>query len=45
MKHALLPSVLAVLLLAGCQYEFPLSAEHNISIASAVLGLMGTDCG
>ena len=39
MKHALLPSVLAVLLLAGCQYEFPLSAEHNISIASAVLGL------
>ena len=39
MKHALLRSVLAVLLLAGCQYEFPLSPEHNISIASAVLGL------
>ncbi|MEC7842111.1 MAG: hypothetical protein VX911_04440 [Candidatus Latescibacterota bacterium] len=39
MKHALLHSVLAVLLLAGCQYEFPLSAEHTISIAPAVLGL------
>jgi hypothetical protein len=38
-KHALMLSVLAALLLAGCQYESPLTKEHSISVGSAVLGL------
>ena len=29
----------AALLLAGCEYESPLTKEHNIAIDSAVLGL------
>ena len=39
MKHAVMLSVLAALLLAGCIYESPLTKEHNISVDSAVLGL------
>ncbi len=39
MKHAVMLTVLTALLLAGCEYESPLTKEHNISVGSAVLGL------
>jgi len=36
-KLALLTA--AVLLITGCEYESPLTKEHNIAVDSAVLGL------
>ena len=38
MKCMMLLTV-AVLLLAGCEYESPLTKEHNIAVDSAVLGM------
>lgn len=39
MKHLMAFLSVAVLLLAGCEYESPLTKEHSIAIDSAVLGL------
>ena len=39
MKHIAVLTLLAALLVAGCHYEAPLSAEDDIPIDSAVLGL------
>ena len=39
MKNLMAFSTAAVLLLAGCEYESPLTTEHSIAIDSAVLGL------
>ncbi len=39
MKCMMALLTVAALLLAGCEYESPLTKEHNIAIDSAVLGL------
>ena len=39
MKCLQIPFVMTVLFLAGCEYEFPLTKEHTISIDASVLGL------
>lgn len=39
MKCKLALLTVAVLLITGCEYESPLTKEHNIAVDSAVLGL------
>ena len=39
MKATAIPTITAVLFLAGCVYESPLTAEHTIPIDSSVLGV------
>ena len=39
MKCKLALLTIAVLLITGCEYESPLTKEHNIALDSAVLGL------
>ena len=39
MKCKLALLTIAVLLITGCEYESPLTKEHNIAVDSAVLGL------
>ena len=38
-KNYISLSLLLILFLAGCEYEYPLSEDHNIPIDHAVLGL------
>lgn len=39
MKYAMMLSVLVALLLSSCEYESPLTTEHNIAVDSSVIGL------
>ncbi len=39
MKYIMMVFAVAILLLAGCEYESPFTKEHSIAIDSAVLGL------
>ncbi|MCD4721887.1 MAG: hypothetical protein K8S13_18810 [Desulfobacula sp.] len=39
MKYIMMMFVTAILLLVGCEYESPLTKEHNIAVDPAVLGV------
>ncbi len=39
MNHAVILAGLAVLLLAGCEYEAPLTTAHTIAVDASVLGV------
>jgi len=39
MKHATILVIVALLVIVGCDYQVPLTEEHNISIDPSVLGI------
>jgi hypothetical protein len=39
MRHVVMLSVLVVVLLAGCEYDAPLTTEHSIAVDSSVVDL------
>lgn len=39
MKYIMMMFAIAILLLVGCEYEAPLTKEHNIAVDPAVLGV------